>query len=304
MTKNLDQPTLAIFANFFIDNDERLKRMKDSFLSFKNVHPNEWVINIRGSFKYEAGNFLKKELGDQISLFYLKSSQGWLYDSRIITHKIDSNYILFWIEDHILVDTPANLKNCIVEMSKLNVDQLSYSFLTREAKNMFSIIEPYKLGSYIKVQRLDAEACLKIRKLFSEFYIISCVSIMHKKFFRKVLLSPKPYLKRWPLDVPFDFEKKSKDKVAKVIWHAIPNNELFAPIDDDTSEPGYSLISRGLYPNRVSRSSLKYIEFGYSDKKRQKLKDMVPKIIRPLALFIFHYVRSVYYTINYLIKNW
>ena len=128
--------------------------------------------------------------------------------------------------------------------------------------------------------------------------------IMSEDFFKKVLFSPKPYLKRWPLDTPFDFEKLSKDKVAKVIVRAIPNQELFAAIDDEYGDPGYSLISRGLYPNRISRDCLKESELGYSDQINKKLKDKVPKIIRPLALFIFHFVRSVYYTLNYLIKKW
>ena len=47
--------SLAIFANFFIDNEERLQRMKDSFKSFKSIKPQEWIINIRGKYKIDAG---------------------------------------------------------------------------------------------------------------------------------------------------------------------------------------------------------------------------------------------------------
>ena len=42
--------SLAIFANFFIDNEERLQRMKDSFKSFESIKPQEWIINIRGNW--------------------------------------------------------------------------------------------------------------------------------------------------------------------------------------------------------------------------------------------------------------
>jgi len=89
----MTQPSLAIFSNFFIDNEERLQRMKDSFFSFKDINPKEWVINIRGSLKLEAGNFLKKELGENLNLFYLQSKQGWMYDSLIISKKINSDYV-------------------------------------------------------------------------------------------------------------------------------------------------------------------------------------------------------------------
>ena len=303
MNSLIEKPTLAIFANFFIDNEERLQRMKDSFYSFKDIKPNQWVINIRGMLKDNAGNFLKQELGEKLNLFNLQSRQGWLNDSRVISSNIKSNYIFFWVEDHILIAPITNLKNCILEMSKFKVDQLQYSFLKKDAKERFRIVEPYKLGNYIKVQKLDSEACLKIRRQNGEFYAVSMLNIMSEDFFKKVLFSPKPYLKRWPLDIPFDFEKLSKDKIAKVIVRAIPNQELFAAIDDEYGDPGYSLISRGLYPNRISRDYLKEIEFGYSDQKNKKLKDKVPKIIRPFCLSVFRFVRSIYYTLNYLIKN-
>ena len=130
----MKHPSLAIFANFFIDNAERLQRMKDSFNSFKEAGPNQWVINIRGSLKYEAGNFLKEELREKLNLFYLQSGRGWLYDSNTIASKINSNYVLFWVEDHILINSPNNLNNCIAEMNKFNVDQLLYSFLISDIK--------------------------------------------------------------------------------------------------------------------------------------------------------------------------
>ena len=86
---------LCIFANFFIDNDERFNRMKDSFFSFKDTYPDQWVINIRGSLKFQAANFLKEQLGNKIKIFHLQSNRGWFYDSRVISKFIKSNYIFF-----------------------------------------------------------------------------------------------------------------------------------------------------------------------------------------------------------------
>ena len=71
------------------------------------------------------------------------------------------------------------------------------------------------------MQRLNYENCKKIRRIIGEFYTISCVSIMKREFFKKILISPKPYLKRWPRGVPFDFEKLSKDNVEKNILDPI-----------------------------------------------------------------------------------
>ena len=54
------QPSLSIFANFFIDNEEILEA-QDSFFSFRDVDPDEWNINIRGSLS-RVKDFLISEL--------------------------------------------------------------------------------------------------------------------------------------------------------------------------------------------------------------------------------------------------
>ncbi len=46
--------TLTIFANYFINDEERFLRLKDSFWSFKDVNPLKWVINVRGKYKSEV----------------------------------------------------------------------------------------------------------------------------------------------------------------------------------------------------------------------------------------------------------
>ena len=297
------QPSLAIFSNFFIDNKERLQRMKDSFYSFKGVEPNEWIVNIRGSLKYDAGNFLKNELKEKLNLYYLESKKGWMHDSLKISKQIKSDYVFFWIEDHIMIVPPDYLKKCVLEMKEFSIDQLMYSFLINEIKRNFNLVETYKVGKYITVIKLDLKNCLKIRKVAGEFYTISCVSIMNKNFFNKILSSNKPLLKRWHRKLPFDFEKVSSDNVAPVIFHSLPNRELFVAIDDDLGQEGYSLISRGLYPNRISREEMKKKEFGFSIEKRENLKNFVPKLFRSLFLKVFRIIKRIFYTLDFLWNN-
>jgi hypothetical protein len=302
--KLMKRSSLAIFANFFIDNDERLQRMKDSFHSFKGSNPNQWVINIRGQLKHQAGDFLKNEIGKKLKLSYLQSRRGWFYDSKIIASKIYANYILFWIEDHILISTPEILNNCVAEMSEFNVDQLWYSFLTKEIKARFNILKTHKKGRYITVTKLDYESCSKIRnKLKNDFYTVSAVSIMNKNFFMKVLTSHKPYLKRWPRHLPFDFEKKSSDKISSLIWHSLPNQELFVAIDDDRDEIGYSLMSRGLYPNRIDRNYLKILEYKNSFKWKIKIKIFFSGKYMKYFLPMLHYINRIYNTLNLIFNK-
>jgi hypothetical protein len=58
----MHKSSLIVFANFRIDNKERYQRMQDSFLSFKNIYTEKWIINIRGLYKEEAFHFLQGHL--------------------------------------------------------------------------------------------------------------------------------------------------------------------------------------------------------------------------------------------------
>jgi len=292
----MNKVNLTIFSNFFIDNNERYQRMVDSFNSFKNYYPEEWIINIRGRFKYKAGEFLKKELDTKLNLFYLESRRGWINDSRFIVKNIKSEFVFYWVEDHILISTIKDLQNSIIEMKKFKADQLLYSFYTKNIIERYSIVKPDKVGKFITTTILDKENCKKIRdKLNSDYYYTYCPSIMTKNFFLEVLNSNKPYLKRWPRHLPFDFEKKSKDYLKPIIINSLPNRELFVSIDDDRGEGGYSLISRGLYPNRISRNKLLIDEYEFMSDKHN-IKNRLKKFTYLRIIYIF--LKRIIYTIN------
>ncbi len=296
---------LTVFANFNIDNLERLQRMKDSFNSFNKVKPDQYIINIRGKFKHKAGKFLKQKVGKKLELTYLNSKRGWFHDSRIISKKIISKFVFFWIEDHLLISSPDTLKKCIKEMELYKVDQLEYSFFP-EMRKIWSIPTTFNVGKYIKIINLNFNNCNKIKKKFKEdFYTISCLQIFEKKFFLKVLYSNKPYLKRWPRHLPFDFEKKLVDKISSNINKAIPHKELFASIDDDFENPGYSLISRKKYPNRISRNNLMNLEFNKLKKSNSSnIKSKIKKLIKKNQLLhnnlikFIYLAKRIFYTIN------
>ena len=296
------KPSLTIFANFNIDNEVRLQRMVDSFNSFKNIKPDKWVINIRGSKKFQAGQFLKKELRKKLILFYLHTRFGWFHDSKKMIKHINSDYVLIWIEDHVLIADPFYLSSCIAEMKKFNVDQLLHSFFTKRTRQIFAVLPPHKTGEYITMTKIDNNSSKKIHDKLKipNFYIVSLLSIMSKDFFIKIICSSKPYLKRFPRKLPFDFEKISTDKVCPVINHALPNKELFVSIDDDIGENGYSLMSRGVYKSPTSRDYLKKLEYPVSKKHIIKLYiyNIIPKNYILFVERILSYLKRAIYTIN------
>jgi hypothetical protein len=300
-------PSLCVFANFFIDNEERFQRMKDSFNSFRSIHPDEWIINVRGRFKQEVGYFLKESLHDRLQIHYL-DSKNWFHDSqKIVKHSL-SDIFLFWIEDHICLTDTAILNETINEMYRANIDHLYYSwFHDGLRKKFYSSHKPCISNDFFDAWKIDDVTSSMIRRsIGNDFYAVSCVSLMRRDFFLKVLFSPKPYLKRWPQNLPFDFEKKSTDRVVPSFLTALPKTELFAAIDDNHGQENYCLISRGLYPDRVARGDLKKIEYTSNStiglKKVSKLAySLLPKSFCSFLSDIYILLTRVLYSLGLLI---
>ena len=243
---------LSVFANFRIDSEERLLRMQDSFCSFYNEDVGKWVVNIRGPLKEEAGEFLSNRLGKKLELFELESKKGWFHDSRKMLNKINSDYVFFWIEDHLNINPKINIiKKITLEMKDNNVDSLWYTFFPYMK---YYIDVKKKEEKYISWFDLDENSLQKIHKLKPDIYLISCASILNQNLFKKIIkFNDKRLAFKWPKETPFNFEKSYKDIHWLPFRCGILHHELFVAIDDDTPEPGSSLISRGLYPERKSR---------------------------------------------------
>jgi hypothetical protein len=292
---------ICIFANFFIDNEERLQRMKDSFESFKDIDAFEWRINVRGSLKEKAGDFLLSSLGTQLYLNYLNSKKGWFHDSLQIFNGSQSDYVLFWVEDHICLVPPGIIKEIISEMKDLWADQCRYSFLHNQHTKTFQVVPPDNVGNLIDVWNLNRKSASIIqRTLGKDFYVTSMDTIMRRDIFLKILHSTKPFLSRWPIHFPFDFEKQYNDGAIKNIRIALPKLEIFACIDDDHGVDGYSLISRGVYPNRISRIELKRLEFPrfsiYSNYFTNSAKSTTRSGFRIFLGQIYTYLKRIKYT--------
>lgn len=312
--QSIDNPSICIFANFFIDNEERLQRMKDSFQSFCDAKPEEWRVNIRGRLKAEAGDYLRSQIGERLRLFNLESSKGWFQDSVAVMKEANSQYVLFWIEDHICIVNPQELRNAVNEMSGLGVEQLYYSWYLDRYRQGFEINESLATGQFLKCWQIDKSSVNRIKAFLQEdFFVVWATCVMPTEIFRAVIRSRKPLLKRWPRFLPFDFEKKFADGVFKEIRCAFPKKELFVAIDDDHRQPNYSLISRGLYPDRISRQKLKALE-GLTEGDdvstfkviMLEIEKWLPRSVRdPLRYFYTRFktlFRRLSYTLGYLIR--
>ena len=284
--KNLD-----IFANFFINSEEKFIRMKDSFFSFEKISPHKWVVNVRGKFSKEVVCFLKSKLKRKLVISTLNSKNGWFHDTRNLMQHIESDYVLFWIEDHINIADVKVYKNIFREMAITNSDHMFISFFKHSKDFRKFKFEKLK---FIKTTTLTSDNVKLLKNQRSKYpYMISTVSISKNSFFKKIIYSNNPFLKRWPKKTPFDFEKRTSDKEFLPFNLSFPNFELFASIDDDAGLENVSLISRKLYPKRVERQDISSVE---ALRKKNKVLTIIKMYSPEFLKSIYHFFKRLYYT--------
>ena len=241
---------LTIFSNFRINDAERLDDMKNSLVSFSKIEA-KWVINIRGKYKNEARLLINELLQNKCKISHVESKKGWRKDSILFLNQINTEYILYWIEDHICQVSVNKINSIVNEMLDNKIDYLNYTwFFPDLIESWYAKISKIGLNNffYFDLNNLNHN---KIDLSLRDLYLISLPSIFSKKLFVRILKSRRPFLRRWPKETPFDFEKKYTDKYILPFRIAIPKFELFACIDDDNGVNGYSLCSRGLYNKNI-----------------------------------------------------
>ena len=251
---------LTVFANFSIDSEERFLRLKDSFFSFSKGNIDNWVINIRGNFKEQVKIFLTAHINTKVDIFFNESENGWCADTLNLIPYIKNKVIFFWIEDHICIKDINYFNNLVDQIYKYNIDYLLYSFfhqgkLLTNTKfidcvslNHFCYFD-YNETNYNKLDLLYK------KENIAHDYLISAASFLSLDLFKKnISISEKKF--KYNSKLPFNFERSFFEKEILPFRNAILNEELFVSIDDDHGEKGYSLISRGQYPNRISRNKM------------------------------------------------
>ena len=236
-------------------------RLKDSFFSFNQAYIDKWIINARGTLGEEALQFLREHLGERLVKYEIETDIGWLNDTRLMLGSIDTDYVLYWVEDQICMCGPDRLDEVINEMKKLNVDYMGYSWFGLGTSTSEFLGLPHKGLNCISVIDYDKKAhrtriANSVKLIGIQSHIISLPGIFSTKLFSQLLQERKFFLRRYPKVTPFDFERTWKDTDVLPLKYGVPKFELFCTIDDDNQVPGSSLISRGLYPERLSRDEL------------------------------------------------
>ena len=254
--------SITIFGNIFINDKLKLEMLKISFSSFNNSKIEKWVLNIRGKFKSETKDFLMKNIKQKKIFFELESDKGWFYDSRLMSKEINSEYVFNWIEDHVNLQNSEYFNSIINELKEIEGEYLMYSaFFFGEQLESYKKLKIFETNNlvylnydlnnhYQRINEIDyskpiSDKANRVRnKLAASKYIISMPSILKTNLFKNILKNKDLIFKRWPINTPFDFEKRLDDISWLPLKVACVKEEFFATIDDNHGFRGYSLIER------------------------------------------------------------
>ncbi len=256
---------ISVFANFYINDKERFFRMRDSFMSFQNASIARWIINVRGNYKTQSINFFKKKLKRKKHFLFKLDSGDWFKDTIKLTKLINTHLVFFWTEDHVCLRNVKKFDSIVKDMRNKNIDYLQYSWFINGLgiKSLESV--NYKQTKNIIFFNYTKKVLNKRLEWFKKnqidnhlLYIISQQSIMKSTLFRKILnIKEFSFFKK---NLPFAFEKNHRFTNWLPYKIALVKKEFFASIDDDVGHKNYSLISRGLYKDRLTKKQKIIIE--------------------------------------------
>ena len=258
----MNDESLLIFANFYIDSEERFDGLKNSFESFRDIEA-KFSINIRGRYRFKVKEYLKNFISEQ-NIHFKDSSKGWFFDSHEITKNINCDYVFIWVEDHICINKKL-FKKVLKDIFKSQIDVLTYSWW--QNGRLFKAFNKYGLNRENNISWFIQDKHNNLEKI----YLIGLQSIIKKSLFQKILINNGSQ-NRWNKKLPFDFEKKYTDREWLPFKRGILMEEVFASIDDDHGVIGSSLQSRGLYPKNSERTS-------YASREKNLLKRILNKLI-------------------------
>lgn len=238
--------TITMYGNLLVNNSEKLDILKHTFPQWVDYWGSDVVLRIRGSLAHETIQFCNS-ISPKVRCSIGSNFLQWRKQTHFDISNVKSNYIMLYLEDHMLSINPPNASNLIVELAADEIQVFQYSWNQQYLKIAESLLNH---GS--KVNKASISKCIDKSLLIEMMnveprYLISLTSIFQRNFFLKLLDSPRPYLRKFNPRTPFDVEQRPNNTWFLPLTFGLPRSELGICVDDDNTVSGSSAISRGLY---------------------------------------------------------
>ena len=241
---------LFIYGNVLINDKLKLEAFKATLPGWLDYWNAPCFIRVRGQFAEEVNFFCE----NFPNVTCIKGSRfiQWRKQTWCDVNALEANFIVFYLEDHLIGDKPPDSATILSEIRSNDVTVFQYSWFRQYEKIRQSLqslggIEE-KSGTYIELTKKNLGGIL----LVDYRWFISLTSIFEKSFLLRLLGSPRPFLRKKDPKSPHDVEQKPSSTWYLPITFGLSKEEIALSLDDDNTIPGSSAISRGIYKNTRS----------------------------------------------------
>lgn len=248
-----------------------------------------WSIRLRGEYADQALAKLESmQLKGSLKIRIGETFKDWKSNTLEQVLDFRSKYYLLLQEDHLLTCSPNNFDKTILEAMSNGIEILNLSaFETyRETRKIMETLPNFIKNQDLIYGILDKES-LEILKQNSQYprYPVSLLSLLSIKMISKLLMTDRPFWRKFHYNTPFDFEQSPAQSWYLPVKFGLPRYEIYCCIDDDIKIPGSSLQSRGMYPVDYTRKSEHhdllqlYVKLSPNTNSLHRLKSLVKRLM-------------------------
>ena len=209
----------------------------------------EFSIRVRGSYQEQAFGAAREILTKHHARFMMyvgDTVPNWKLNTLAQVKESSATSFFILNEDHFPM-VPVDMLVEYFHYCQKNKIDIGLLVFPESYQRLYDYLTPQftGLGSFFFGEMTDKT--WKDIPTEVKNYPVSLVGFYSRKYLEKILLSRRPFLRRYPFNSPFDFEQAGSEKWIFPFQIAFSKNNILGCIDDDGGQPGASLISRGLY---------------------------------------------------------
>jgi len=244
---------LLIYGNLLINNESKFQALKFTLPGWLNYWQSNCVLRVRGEYSLEVLEFCKAL--DRVRILVGSELIQWRKQTLFDLSSIKCDYVMLYLEDHMIGASPPKSRELISEFYKNGVEIFQYSWFQQydqlrvllESKNVSCAVH----GIYANI---DKQYKNEIRK--TKFpWIVSMTSVFEYNYLLKLLTSNRPYLRKFDPKAPYELEQRPNSSWYLPVVYGLSKDEMGICLDDDNSISNSSAFARGLFKGSIAEKA-------------------------------------------------
>lgn len=242
-----------IYGNLFINNKSKFQALKFTLPGWLNYWNSNCVLRIRGEYSSEVLEFCKTL--DRVKICVGSDFIQWRKQTLSDLFSIQCDYVMLYLEDHMLSTSPPKSNELISEFYKNGVEIFQYSWF-RQYDQLRVLLESKNVNYSVHGIYAEIDKSYKNEILKTKFpWIVSLTSVFEYNYLLKLLTSNRPYLRKFDPKAPYELEQRPNSSWYLPVVYGLSKDEMGICLDDDNSISNSSAFARGLFKGSIAEKA-------------------------------------------------